>query len=436
MDAPVTPGSGPQNNAPAGRTLDSWKEIADFLGVSVRTAHRWEETARMPVRRTPAGHVWAVAEDLERWRRPRADTRQGWRKRVLAVAGAVAAVTAVAWAALWIANRPGEPVVVRIDEPQVTAFDEAGRPVWTAALPQRLGFTPEWGWKVSTPDHYVIADIDDDGRVEVVLNLLPEDPAKGPARLICFDDRGRVRWEFVLGRAFADQYGSYTLDYLGHIVRVVRIDGKPFVMSVATHRRWPPAQVALLDPSWGRVVEEFWHPGALTHAIVADLGLDGSPDLVLAGLNNPANGPGIPVLMTLRLPFSRQTAAPESLLAAMSSGGPSNYLAFPRPDVLEAQGGVAAVSHLAFEPPDSILARVRVTADSSTNLTFRLGADLHVRDVWPTIDLASVHDALWKAGQLDHPFSSDERAWLESPRRFPTIPDGSAVQPPPFSPVR
>lgn len=176
-----------------------------------------------------------------------------------------------------------------------TARDRSGRCRATGVdghPPQRLGFTPEWGWQVSTPDRYLLADIDDDGRIEVVLNLLPEDPASGPARLVCFDSQGRVRWEFVLGRAFADRFGDYNLDYLGHIIRVVRIDGKPLVMSVATHRRWPPAQVALLDPRTGRVVEEFWHPGAITHALAADLGRDGSIDLVLAGLNNPGNGPG------------------------------------------------------------------------------------------------------------------------------------------------
>lgn len=436
MDAPVTSGPSLQDDASGGRTLDSWKEIADFLDVSVRTAHRWEETARMPVHRTPTGHVWARADELERWRRARTDTPSPRRGLAVTVAATVAAVAAVAWAAVWIVNRPRPPVGVRVEEPRVTALDDAGRPVWTAILPQRLGFTPEWGWQVSTPDRYLLADIDDDGRIEVVLNLLPEDPASGPARLVCFDSQGRVRWEFVLGRAFADRFGDYNLDYLGHIIRVVRIDGKPLVMSVATHRRWPPAQVALLDPRTGRVVEEFWHPGAITHALAADLGRDGSIDLVLAGLNNPGNGPGIPVVMTLRLPFSRHAAAPESIMAGMSNGGPVSYVAFPRPDVLVALGGIAAVSRLAFEEPGSILVRVRVTVDSTTNLTFRLAADLRVRDVFPTVDLASVHDALWKGGRLDHPFGPDEQAWLEKTHRFDAIPNGTEVPFLPFVPAR
>lgn len=438
MERPANRDSNGRNGLLEGRKLDSWKEIADFLGVSARTAHRWKDGAGMPVHRTPAGHVWADAAELEQWRRSRAEPPSPRPlARILATSGAITAVAiAILGVSWWIANRPGPPAALRVDGQQVTALDGSGRVSWTTPIAQRLGFTNEWGWEVSTPDRYLLADIDDDGRIEVVLNLLPEDPAKGPARLVCFDHRGRVRWEFVLGRAFADQFGDYTLDYLGHVVQTVRIDGKPFVMSVATHRRWPPAQVALIDPETGLAVEEFWHPGAITHAMAADLGGDGSLDLVLAGLNNPGNGPGIPVVMTLRLPFSRQAAEPESLMAEMSSGGPTAYVAFPRPDVLVAQRGVAAVSRLAFEGPDAIMVRVRVSTDSATNLTFRFGTDLRVRDVFPTVDLASVHDALWRGGRLDHPFGPKEQAWLQTTRRFDAVPDGRAVQFPVFSPAR
>ena len=31
--------------------LDGWKEIASYLGRSVRTAHRWEKRLGLPVRR-------------------------------------------------------------------------------------------------------------------------------------------------------------------------------------------------------------------------------------------------------------------------------------------------------------------------------------------------------------------------------------------------
>ena len=51
-------------------TLNSWKEIAQFLGRSVRTVQRWEQELGLPVRR-PAGHdrsaVVAVPSELKAW---------------------------------------------------------------------------------------------------------------------------------------------------------------------------------------------------------------------------------------------------------------------------------------------------------------------------------------------------------------------------------
>jgi hypothetical protein len=50
--------------------LNSWKEIAQYLGRSVRTIQRWENTLGLPVRR-PRGQrrsaVVALKDDLDRW---------------------------------------------------------------------------------------------------------------------------------------------------------------------------------------------------------------------------------------------------------------------------------------------------------------------------------------------------------------------------------
>jgi hypothetical protein len=54
-------------------TLDGWKQIAAYLGCSVRSAQRWEDEADLPVHRiaTPGGGqiVYATRADLEAWRR-------------------------------------------------------------------------------------------------------------------------------------------------------------------------------------------------------------------------------------------------------------------------------------------------------------------------------------------------------------------------------
>jgi DNA-binding beta-propeller fold protein YncE len=56
--------------------LDSWKEIAAFLGRTVRTVQRWEKTAGLPVRRGGPGRGAVVASKLELadWWQRRRDT--------------------------------------------------------------------------------------------------------------------------------------------------------------------------------------------------------------------------------------------------------------------------------------------------------------------------------------------------------------------------
>jgi hypothetical protein len=50
--------------------LDGWKEIASYLGRSVRTAHRWEKRLGLPVRRVEgakADIVYALRSEIDEW---------------------------------------------------------------------------------------------------------------------------------------------------------------------------------------------------------------------------------------------------------------------------------------------------------------------------------------------------------------------------------
>ena len=55
-----------------GVVLNSWKEIASYLGRGVRTVQRYERDLKLPVRRprgTPRSAVVALPEDLDAWLR-------------------------------------------------------------------------------------------------------------------------------------------------------------------------------------------------------------------------------------------------------------------------------------------------------------------------------------------------------------------------------
>ena len=63
-----------EQSAVDGRRLDSWKEIATYLGRSCRCAQRWEKNLRLPVHRIRhmAGNtVYAYVAELDAWRQSR-----------------------------------------------------------------------------------------------------------------------------------------------------------------------------------------------------------------------------------------------------------------------------------------------------------------------------------------------------------------------------
>jgi PAS domain-containing protein len=58
-------------------TLNSWKEIAEYLGRSVRTVQRWESTLALPVRHRPGRRtsVFAIDAELDTWLQSRSRFR-------------------------------------------------------------------------------------------------------------------------------------------------------------------------------------------------------------------------------------------------------------------------------------------------------------------------------------------------------------------------
>jgi TolB-like protein/Tfp pilus assembly protein PilF len=68
VDAVSTPNTHPD---PRGRRLESWKEIAAYLGRDVTTARRWEKQERLPVYRlqhSKLGSIYAYTSELDSWR--------------------------------------------------------------------------------------------------------------------------------------------------------------------------------------------------------------------------------------------------------------------------------------------------------------------------------------------------------------------------------
>ena len=66
------PTRGPE--PPANDRLESWKDIAAYLGKDVSTLHRWEKDAGLPVYRSSQDkvrNVYAYRSELDAWQNTR-----------------------------------------------------------------------------------------------------------------------------------------------------------------------------------------------------------------------------------------------------------------------------------------------------------------------------------------------------------------------------
>jgi len=301
--------------------LNGWKEISEYLRVSVRTAQAFEQDAALPIHRMPGarGRVWTTAEDLDAWRQARRTGRPGdsqaplehktapppiappaaepvppalppapiGRRSVLrygAFAGAAAALAGAGIGLGVLRRRAHRPVAgLRIQDATVTAVAADGAGLWSHTFNERLMDTTSS--KFRTPS--LIADLDGDGRKEVLFQRIFE--ADPWPILLCFDAAGNLRWEFVPGKTVTDNFGRTFAPPFGiHEFHVLHSPASPIARVVVTsnHHMSFPCQAAVLDAKTGQLLGEYWHRGHLRALALADLDGDREPEILLAGVND------------------------------------------------------------------------------------------------------------------------------------------------------
>jgi TolB-like protein/Flp pilus assembly protein TadD len=90
---------------PSERRLDSWKEIATYLGRDVTTVQRWERQEGMPVHRHlhhKRGSVYALSSELDAWRQHRNLRSEEEQELALEAAGPSARQTTVPQGRRWL----------------------------------------------------------------------------------------------------------------------------------------------------------------------------------------------------------------------------------------------------------------------------------------------------------------------------------------------
>lgn len=370
---------------PQSSELSSWKQIANYLGVAVRTAQVWERERGLPVRRLPGprGIVSASIAELESWRIggqsnpvPVASDPTSWwwsrQKILLAMLVLVASIGLVAARF----HPTAEPFNARVEEHALAVFDARGHELWQTAFGPALS---PLSWRPNEQRVW-IGDLDGDGTPEVLFGRRNAIPS-GDDALICFSVSGRELWRFSPGRTVQTKAGTYPPPYSVRALAVTKLDGRTVIALSSSQNPNAPAQISLLTAD-GKILGEYWHFGHLPHLMFHEQ--SGRTLLYLGGIHNSDSTATVIVLDPMLLRGVRQgNNGPFLGIERLTE---TESVVFPRSRMNERFESYNGVEH--FESVNGGLT-VHVqerygTGHGVTTLMYNLDYGLRLREIGPT----------------------------------------------------
>ncbi len=453
------------------KKLDSWKEIAAYLGRSIRTVQRWEKENGLPVHRAPGEGVERVhsfAGELERWmhsdRTPDADLPPPDGSDTSAVtsdgppadpAPAATAPTApdrpvtaeipltaaprrraFPWkttfavgllllaATVWrLTGGTATPAVaeLRLEGRTLAALDKDGQELWRRSFPE-----PLLRWDPRTMNYPMpegghldaLEDLDGDGAREILAVTQSDLNPLQPAILHCLDERGEGLWQYRPGRSLA--FGDTRFDGV-FMIRFFRIedferDGRKEVLLLAYNHSFFPCTITLLD-SGGRPRGQYIHSGHFLTMTTTDLDGDGRSEILAAGINNGYLKGCLAVLDDRAVSgASPQPDTPNHRCADAPPGQELYYLLFPRDSVNLATENYGRAQEIRIGPDwigvDTGFI-LRPPCPVGGGVTFRLDRRLRLLGVDAGPTYLAYHRCLEANGMLDRPFSKEELVGME-----------------------
>ncbi|HWR53484.1 MAG TPA: hypothetical protein VN428_20420 [Bryobacteraceae bacterium] len=406
----------PLQPRPAPVELTSWKEIASYLGVSVRTAQLWEEQRGLPVRRLPGprGRVLLCIAELEAWKHSGGIASEAAGINAVAIpasiasrlkrlrpayAGAAAVLIGVVVLAFVVTRAPATPASARVQGSALVAFSAGGKELWRKHFESLSPLMP--------PSRVWTGDLDGDGAAEVLFAPIA---AEGLTETIwCYGERGDVRWKFSPGRTVRTATRSYTGTYSARAFAVTRPgrSRRRRILLSSSHAYFP-SQVVLLS-SEGAVEREYWHAGHLEHVRLADLDRDGTEEFYLGGINNAAKAATLVVLDADHFAGAAKEANPEYAFEGLGEAKERARIIFPRTCINRLNEPFNIVQTMQFRSDGlAVAVAERLSATEALPVVYQFTPALRLNDVGTSSWFDAEHERLHASGILDHALSPSE----------------------------
>lgn len=417
------------------RELASWKEIADYLAVTVRTAQNWEPERGLPVHRVPGGRgrVYALTAELDAWKEAGSDRppRNGatvsgvgkTRKLLLVLAVLLVVACAVAFI---LTRRPGTPALWRVERNTLIVSDDGGRELWRKSFAENL-ITEQYNHSVLQGRNKVwFGDVNDDGKAETLFTIVHSTEGAEAGVLVCLSNQGLEEWRFTPGRRV-----HTATEYFSSHYRIMRVAVAPLVHQypkaiLVVSYNYPdyPTQVALLSPR-GDLLREYWHSGDLGGDFgscewlrIADLNRDGKNEIYLGGVNNAYKQATLVVLDPETMGGASVEENPAYQLQGFAPGKEIGRVLFPRSCINRIKHEYNGVIDLYSDGGSLSVSVMEEMTPPASALFYDLDAALRLRSFRTSDSFRSRHLQLFNAKELDHQWSTNEEAEMHHIRVF------------------
>ncbi|MDT8069137.1 MAG: hypothetical protein ROO76_13310 [Terriglobia bacterium] len=404
--------------------LTSWKEIADYLGVSLRTAQTWEREQGLPVQRMPGekGRVTADTAELERWRRSTFRTRS-WSSnpaylRIIAVTLAVLLLALLAYQFIGYLgqHRREQAASFRIGRRSLTVLDSKGMDIWRKAFPEPLESADYSDASLAVHRKVAFADIEGDGTVETLFVYSPLNSFRDPGALYCFSGTGDERWSFAPARTSAGNGSGGTHVINDLLVAQPHGETDAYILLLDCQLPAHSAKLFLLSPR-GEILATFAHEGHLGMLETADVDGCGREEILMGGFASERHEAELIVLEMPRKNSASSAGETRPVLPLKLKE--KAVIAFPRTCVNQKLEESNRIAHIVNSGDVLTVVVSELGEDPSVEVTYQLDRKLQVKDVWFSDALRNLHRTLRTQGVLDHELTADEIGQLKKITRLP-----------------
>jgi hypothetical protein len=394
--------------------LSSWKEIASYLDRDISTCRRWEKTHGLPVNRIDEkskSSVFAYKDEIDKWLEERLKKESRQKKFALGVKRrkflyfAVPTIAILLILLFIILTYDTQPADFKIENSNLIILNQKGKELWLhdtgiENLVDEKKYREHFQFKIKYLNnrylpHLIIKDINQDGKMEVLLSIQTLD-YYGGGKLFCFDYKGTEMWNFTAGRKIKFGQTDYSSDFWIRGFDICDLDnnGSLEIILIAQTLHFFPTRLVILNTK-GKVFGEYWNSGHLGDMDFVDLNENGKKEIIAVGQNNEYAKACIVVFNQNHLKGSSPQINSEYKCDNLSAGSELFYILLPRTDLDILESPTETIRFIQVQSNRQILADTLFSG-----IYFRFDFNLNLQGVRLSHAFERLHNKLFLEGKI------------------------------------